>query len=302
MAARWGMSSFSGFGVVGPAIVAAAAFVASAAFPPEKVDEEPTYFYSRGRFFPSFEVRISKEQSEAIEAQDELHRETLKTLEARRQEAQSRYDDKLDVLEPEIQEVQSTLELAIDRILTPAQRAELRRQRKEELQREVRELAEFAGGVGSKLGAIVNAEKLVIYEGLPHQKLTELVDAERKAKKTLVLDGFYFYADPITPTPKDTWILRELAAKFETYRPYGGPKFCGGYHPDWCLEWGEGKSVQRLFLCFGCREAKFDGGDKPVMADLRKKSYEAFTDTLTMYRKNLPEQGRAMEKPGDKPK
>ena len=294
MAVRLRTSNIVGFGVVGLAVVVMV-FVASAADLPEKADDEPTYLYSRGGF-PRFDVRVSKEQSEAIEAQEELHRETLKTLEARRQEAQDRYDDKREVLEPEIQEIESALELAIDRILTPAQRAELARQRKEEIERDARQLAEFAGGVGPKLGAIVSAEKLVIYEGLPHQSLTELVDAERKAKKTLVLDGFDFYAEQITPTPKDAWLLRELASKFETYRPYGGPKFCGGYHPDWCLEWGEGKSVQRLFLCFGCHEAKFDGGAKPVMADLPKKSYEAFVDTLLTYRKNLPVKGRAKER------
>lgn len=86
----------------------------------------------------------------------------------------------------------------------------------------------------------------VIYRGLPHQMWASgelFLDLFTTTNRSI--GGYRFYT---TPIPASDELRRALTTAMRTpalYRPYRGPKACGGYHPDYCFEW---HSSQGMFL------------------------------------------------------
>jgi hypothetical protein len=74
-----------------------------------------------------------------------------------------------------------------------------------------------------------------------------------------------------------------------SFRRYTGAKLCGGYHPDWCIEWKDGESVYKVLLCFHCEEARLYGPNNELWSDLDKKALKKLVEILRPYRKNSPE-------------
>jgi hypothetical protein len=99
--------------------------------------------------------------------------------------------------------------------------------------------------------------RVEVFEGLPHQfDEAELLEAELARKETVNIGGFPFYAEPISV---DSRTLESIAAGCRSpasYAPWSGLKLCGGFHPDWCVTFGEGETSWHLLICFGCRELK----------------------------------------------
>jgi hypothetical protein len=251
----------------------------------EKEAPEPA-----GVYFTDYgSVEITKQQNELIDVIEENDRKAIDALEMRIGDLRKDLRD----LMRELREIRTPHDVEIERVLTPEQRKELARQRKEEMENETKALTHFAVNLGPFLAELTQAELnqtegLVLYEGLPHQKAVELLAEERRTKKTIQIDGFDFYAEPLKLKPTDAFELRDLLSKFGTYRPYGGPKFCGGYHPDWCLQWSVNHHTYRICICLGCHEAKLLGTDTRVTTDLDESAYEQLSDTLRTYRKNHP--------------
>ena len=70
-----------------------------------------------------------------------------------------------------------------------------------------------------------------------------------KTKPTIQLSGFKFYREPLGLKDEDVRTLRGLLGNSSTYRSYSGEKKCGGFHPDYAVEWssnGEGLSLPDL--------------------------------------------------------
>lgn len=88
-------------------------------------------------------------------------------------------------------------------------------------------------------------------------------------------------ADEIEP-------LRRLACAADSYWSYGGPKLCGGFHPDYCLAWKDGEAAYHFLICFGCHEVKLYGPRTELILDLRKESYAAFKAALETHRAQRP--------------
>jgi hypothetical protein len=141
----------------------------------------------------------------------------------------------------------------------------------------------------SLAAAIAKADKMVLYEGLPHP-LSEgkLLDEELKMKKTVRLHGFPFYARSLQLKERDAKELTKLFTDPNSFKPYRGPKKCGGFHPDYCIEWRVGKEVYQGLLCFGCHEAKVFGPKKELYCDIGKEAYDKFKEVLQPYRKHRP--------------
>jgi hypothetical protein len=130
---------------------------------------------------------------------------------------------------------------------------------------------------------------LALYEGLPHQTWEkELLAKESKEKKTIKRHGFSFYDTAITPKKQDKKDLWAICCTRESFRCYGGMKWCGGFHPDWCLEWKDGDKVYRVLICFGCHEARLYGPKNEVLTDLDKPTIDVLKRILAPYRKNRP--------------
>lgn len=143
---------------------------------------------------------------------------------------------------------------------------------------------------------------LSLYEGLPHQRFEkELLEKER-AKKLIVefqfdysvMPGYTpgptaypFYKTPLQLKPDDAHQIRDLLANRSTYNEHTGGKACGGFHPDYAIEWSEGGKTLRALLCFGCSEIILLGGGEDRLFDNGNSG--EFEAILKSYRRNRPE-------------
>ncbi len=136
---------------------------------------------------------------------------------------------------------------------------------------------------------IGRGSSLTLYEGLPHQSWdAELLKKELATKKTVTIHGYPFYERPLSVSPTDVEKLRGLSAAAASFSPYGGPKACGAYHPDYCLSWKEGEAVYDLLICFSCHEMKFYGPKHESLADIRKDAFDQFQVILKRYQDQRP--------------
>ena len=131
----------------------------------------------------------------------------------------------------------------------------------------------------------LNAESTVVYEGLPHQTYErELLERERKTKNIRELHGYPFYREPLEVTQDDAQKLAAILGKSSTWRPFTGEKKCGGFHPDYAVEFNTGKHRFVVLLCFGCGEGKIFN----VGSEWRFNMSLEPREVLEAYQKNRP--------------
>jgi hypothetical protein len=154
---------------------------------------------------------------------------------------------------------------------------------------------------------IKQADKVLLYEGLPHQESQkELLETELKTKSTIQLHGFPFYTETLPLSAEDARALTTLfcdgttlkpdaafvAMNYQTQLPDGMiisiGRLCGGYHPDYCIEWEvEGKKY-RMQVCLGCAMVRCFGPGIVLYADIDYKNKSPLWPILIKYRKNRP--------------
>src|SRR5262249_11890068 len=71
---------------------------------------------------------------------------------------------------------------------------------------------------------IARADKVILYEGLPHQSDKLAFDKELKEKKTVEFNGFPFYAETLELKADDAKKLTELATAAGSFSKWHGPK------------------------------------------------------------------------------
>jgi hypothetical protein len=141
--------------------------------------------------------------------------------------------------------------------------------------------------------AIADADKVTVFEGLPHQSSEkDSLERELKAKKTVTLHDFPFYAETLAVADADTKSLTALAADGKSVQKWAGAKPCGGFHPDYALEWTVGKDTYRMLVCFGCHEVKLYGPKAAVYADMSDHGLHGLEKILKPLRKNRPKRGK----------
>lgn len=140
---------------------------------------------------------------------------------------------------------------------------------------------------------ILHADRITVYEGLPHPMYEEEeFRRELQAKATVQLHGFPFYREPLALKQGDVETLRGLLGTEGSYMPYGGEKMCGGFHPDYAVEWTNGRGVDHCLICFGCSEARVYGPRGGTFYNLRDEGGDRdpmkLLVLLKVYRKNRP--------------
>ena len=138
---------------------------------------------------------------------------------------------------------------------------------------------------------ILQADRVVVYEGLPHPDYEAGVYRdELKKQATVHLEGFDFYRNPLTLSNEDSRALVAVLGASETYQSYGGEKKCGGFHPDYAVEWEAGGTVYRCLICFGCSEARVGRPERLRFYDLqtRPDARSVLKDLLKRYRVSRP--------------
>lgn len=137
--------------------------------------------------------------------------------------------------------------------------------------------------------AVRRADRVVLYEGLPHQMFeSRLFEEERRRKTIQELNGYSFYQEPLALTAKDAKRLSEVLGESATYMPFAGEKLCGGFHPDYAAEWQVGQARYRALICFGCEEVKLLGPRLDSRNDLDHAAFGKLQELLKGYRKNRP--------------
>lgn len=138
---------------------------------------------------------------------------------------------------------------------------------------------------------VASAKSIVVFEGLPHPAWErDLLAIESKRKDTININKFLFYTPALAATNADA--LRQLLSSSDSIRVYGGPKLCGGYHPDYCISWQAGETTYYALVCFGCHEIVFYDGKTPLIYDLDDKAYERYKTLLAVYETKRPKKAK----------
>jgi hypothetical protein len=136
---------------------------------------------------------------------------------------------------------------------------------------------------------VAKADKVVLYEGLPHPMWEkDTLAAEKKGKKTVEMKLFQFYAEPIELKKDDAKEFAKLLSDPASLKEYTVGKRCGGFHPDWCIEWQAGDEKVQCQVCFGCKEVKFFSAKHSLHADVTTEVMEKLEPALMKYQKQRP--------------
>jgi hypothetical protein len=134
-----------------------------------------------------------------------------------------------------------------------------------------------------------DADKLTVYEGLPHQVWeSKQLDKEKQAKPTVQLHGFPFYRETLEVKADDQKALRKLLGDEGSFKQWMGEKKCGGFHPDYLVELRAGDTDYRFLICFGCQEVKVFEPEKSSRWDMTKETSKQLEGLLKKYQKNRP--------------
>lgn len=154
-------------------------------------------------------------------------------------------------------------------------------------------IATVAQGCATRppVASVKPSDKLTLYEGLPHQFFERKALEQEKKKPTVELGGFPFYREPLDLKNDDLQTLKNLIGDAGTLKPFSGAKKCGGFHPDYAVEWQSGKDVHRYLICFGCWEAKVIGPQGEAMYDVAPNARDRLKTLLEPYRRNRPGTG-----------
>lgn len=150
--------------------------------------------------------------------------------------------------------------------------------------------SKFRSEVSPLLQRISNSSSMTIYEGLPHQFYEPVaLEKELKEQKTITIHEYPFYAEAVIASKDCEKKLRELSCNAGTFTRWQGAKACGGFHPDWLLEFKDGPELYYLQICFGCQEARLFNAAGQIDCDLSERSLRQFTTLLQPLHKNRPQ-------------
>jgi hypothetical protein len=136
--------------------------------------------------------------------------------------------------------------------------------------------------------AIAEATIVNVYEGLPHQMFEyDLLAAESKRKDTEKIGSYRFYIPAVAAANPE--VLKRVLSSSDTIQVFGGEKACGGFHPDYTVQWTS-EDGSRFFaqICFGCHEIIYSDGKNEYRYDMMDESLEKLKKELKPYAKKRP--------------
>ncbi len=147
--------------------------------------------------------------------------------------------------------------------------------------------------------AASGADEVRVFEGMPRAapKVARGADAPKPSptppgeinfvdKISLEIGGYAFYALPVTLTAAELGEIGDAVMKTKSnFNPWSGVKFCGGFHPDFVIEWrAHGAILAQALLCFSCGEAIFRVGDRKELVDQSPAGAKYFKAFLLPHR------------------
>lgn len=93
---------------------------------------------------------------------------------------------------------------------------------------------------------------------------------------TLSLHGYRFHAEPWEPAdPLFPAIVLGVLTNPDAYRPYGGPKLCGGYHADFAAGFESAETRTWFLVCLGCSEVIIFTDHDELICELEPAAHRA---------------------------
>jgi len=121
-------------------------------------------------------------------------------------------------------------------------------------------------------GTLRDAKKVVVYLGTPRRGAKD----PKPVQPTIEIEDFEFYREPHDVTPALAARLTRLVSDPLSFSDYRGLKFCGGFHPDVCIEWQFERDGQiwhkRAFAGLGCHEWRLIDTISAVHTDMTKEA------------------------------
>jgi hypothetical protein len=139
------------------------------------------------------------------------------------------------------------------------------------------------------LGGISSAGEVLLYEGLPSEFWEpELRARELRQKETVRLQGYPFYDEAQQMPATDAAALTVLLSARESFARYNSRKSCGGFQPEYCLEWTTGEAGTQALISLECGEVKLYGPRGELYCDLAAAAVQKLKQVLSPYQKNSP--------------
>lgn len=136
------------------------------------------------------------------------------------------------------------------------------------------------------LAAIPKSADVKVYRGLPSEFWEpELRAQELSRAKTVKLHGYPFYDEPIPIQEPDAGRLTSLLSSKATFRRHGGKNQCGGYSPEFGVEWKAGADSTRALICLECLEVKLFDAKHELYCSLNPDVRQSLESTLSRYRR-----------------
>lgn len=103
-----------------------------------------------------------------------------------------------------------------------------------------------------------SATSVSVYEGLPHQaREHDLLEQEKQRDDIVTIGEYPFYTPAVAANQDQAEKLKQLLGAPGDYYIYKGePPDCGPFHPDFAVEWKDGKATRQILVCFGCSEIR----------------------------------------------
>jgi hypothetical protein len=137
--------------------------------------------------------------------------------------------------------------------------------------------------------ALAKAKTFTLAEGLPHPaKETNLFTTQAQRKDTQQITGFFFYKPDQKIDPATTDKLRQIIANSDNLTEWKEHKTCGGFHPDWSLNWRRGWSKDRALICFSCEEIIYISGDYQLRYNLTATATKQLKSLLNPFKAKRP--------------
>jgi hypothetical protein len=132
------------------------------------------------------------------------------------------------------------------------------------------------------------ANTMIVWQGLPSRSGNWNRYAEAKQTPHHLIAGELFYLKPVTVSAKHHADLNRLVRANDVFKPYGGYKFCGGFHADYAIEWKrDDERLAVVLICLTCHETLIVLPKEQVQTDLTNEGYNALRDLLRTYRDPL---------------
>ena len=124
-----------------------------------------------------------------------------------------------------------------------------------------------------------------LYRGLPHPfHDRETFARELWTTSNRSIHGYRFYKQPGSPSAAVRSTMVDVLSKKKSFRAYGGPKMCGGYHADFAVKLEDGGNSTWFLVCLGCGEVLIYSKGKELICEFEKEAElglkEAWKDHL----------------------